>query len=231
MKLLALETCLAACSAAVTRPANGNGSPDIVARRELRERGHAEAIMPMIVRAMEQADCRFEDLERIAVTVGPGSFSGVRVGVAAARGLSLATGAPLVGLTTLAVMERRARRESGVAADNPISIAHDARRGQVYFGRFDGHGAALDEIALLTPELAAARMGEGEIAAGSGAYLLVAARPDLGISAQLPDLLPDAEDLAQMALTAQPAEETVSPLYLRPPDAKPQTGKSVPRRG
>jgi tRNA threonylcarbamoyl adenosine modification protein YeaZ len=214
----------------VTRPANGNGSPDIVALRELRERGHAEAIMPMIVKAMEQADCRFEDLERIAVTVGPGSFSGVRVGVAAARGLSLATGAPLVGLTTLAVMARRARRESGVAADNPISIAHDARRGQVYFGRFDGHGASLDEIALLTPALAAARMGEGEIAAGSGAHLLVAARPDLGISAQLPDLLPDAEDLAQMALTAQPAEETVSPLYLRPPDAKPQTGKSVPRR-
>jgi len=224
---------MAACSAAVTRPGNGgagDAGPGVVALRELRERGHAEAIMPMIVTVMEQADCRFEDLERIAVTVGPGSFSGVRVGVAAARGLALATGAQLVGLTTLAVMAHQARRENGVPADQPVAIAHDARRGQVYFGRFDGAGEVLDEIALLSPALAAARMDAGGIAAGSGARLLAAARPDAAIQAVLPELLPDAEDLALMAIHARPGEGVVSPLYLRPPDAKPQSGKSVPRQ-
>ena len=218
---------MAACSAAVTRP--GEGAGDIVAVRELRERGHAEAIMPMVVAVMEQAGCRFEDLERIAVTVGPGSFSGVRVGVAAARGLALATGAPLIGLTTLAVMARGARRRGDVPSDAPLTIAHDARRGQVYFGRFGRADESLDEIALLAPDDAAARMGEGEIAAGSGAQLLAQARPDAGIRSVLPNLMPDAEDLAMMALEAPVGKGTVSPIYLRPPDAKPQSGKSAPR--
>jgi len=226
MRLLAIETCMAACSAAVT---GEDGAGQTVALRELRERGHAEAIMPMVAAAMERAHCRFQDLERIAVTVGPGSFSGVRVGVAAARGLALATGAPLVGLTTLAVMAKGARRVLGLG-EEPLAVAHDARRGQVYFAFFDGKGGALGEIALLAPAAAADLLEKGARVAGSGARLLAEARPGARFRTALPDLLPDAADLALMALKARPVEGPVSPLYLRPPDAKPQTGQAAPRR-
>ena len=104
MRILAIDTALEACAAAVLDTAQG-----IVLAREsiAMTRGHAEALMPLIERVMVKSDGGFAALDRIAVTVGPGSFTGLRVGIAAARGLALAAGKPAIGLTTLAALPRR----------------------------------------------------------------------------------------------------------------------------
>lgn len=228
MIILAIDTSMAACSAALLSGADSGSACTV--RRALPGRGHAEILMPMVVDVMTEAGINFDALERIAVTVGPGSFSGVRVGVAAARGLALATGASVVGMTSLKVMAAGARNQLAIGQDELLSVAHDARRGQIYFGQFDGDGHVHGDEALLSPEAGAQQLDRGAWLAGSGAALVAAADPSKSFSLVLPDLLPDAEDLARMAFHAEPDTVPLSPLYLRPPDAKPQSGKSVPRR-
>src|SRR6185437_6911364 len=99
MRVLAIDTALEAFSAAVL----DTGQPDsAVHESKAMVRGHAEALMPLIARVLERARVEAHELDRIAVTVGPGSFTGLRVGIAAARGIALATGKPAIGLTTLA---------------------------------------------------------------------------------------------------------------------------------
>src|ERR1700710_1431126 len=100
MRLLAIDTALAACAAAVCDTESGI----LAIESEPMARGHAEAIMPMIARVMAKAQIGFDKLDRIAVTVGPGSFTGLRVGVSAARGIALASGKPAIGLSTLAAL-------------------------------------------------------------------------------------------------------------------------------
>src|ERR1700694_5061493 len=98
MRVLAIDTALAACSAAVL----DTGRAAIIASEtRVMARGHAEAIMPLIARVMDQAEIEFAELDRIAVTTGPGSFTGLRVGISAARGIALAAAKPAIGLTTL----------------------------------------------------------------------------------------------------------------------------------
>jgi tRNA threonylcarbamoyladenosine biosynthesis protein TsaB len=97
LRVLAIDTALEACSAAVL-----DTEGKLVVRSLPMARGHAEALMPLIAETMSAAGTEFADLDRIAVTIGPGSFTGVRVGVAAARGIALAADKPAVGLTTLA---------------------------------------------------------------------------------------------------------------------------------
>src|SRR3569832_1939804 len=98
MLILAFDTSIAACSVALIRDA-----AILAATREVMDRGQAEALMPMIERVMESARASYRDLDRIAVTTGPGSFTGVRVGLAAARGLGLASEKPIVGVLTTEV--------------------------------------------------------------------------------------------------------------------------------
>src|SRR5262245_65992584 len=99
MRILAIDTALDACSAAVLDTDRGG----ILASESLpMTRGHAEAVMPLIARVMDGAGIEFRELDRIAVTIGPGSFTGLRVGISAARGIALAAGKPAIGLTTLA---------------------------------------------------------------------------------------------------------------------------------
>ena len=99
MRVLAIDTALEACSVALL----DTGQPDRAVHESLAmTRGHAEALMPMIARVFERASLDAGQLDRIAVTVGPGSFTGLRVGIAAARGIALASGKPAIGLTTLA---------------------------------------------------------------------------------------------------------------------------------
>src|SRR3974390_3845695 len=99
MHVLAIDTAVEACAAAVLDTERGaiiaHESPEMV-------RGHAEALIPLIARVLDRAALRFATLDRIAVTVGPGSFTGLRVGVSAARGIALAARRPAVGITTLA---------------------------------------------------------------------------------------------------------------------------------
>src|SRR6201991_2464637 len=135
MRVLAIDTALEACSAAVL-----DTEGKVVSESVPMVRGHAEALMPLIDRVMKRADTAFTALDRIAVTTGPGSFTGLRVGIAAARGIALATGKPAVGLTTLA-----AYAAPHIAHDDKtaVAVAIDARHQHVYLQVFGPGGRTL----------------------------------------------------------------------------------------
>ncbi len=234
MNILALDTSMGACSAAVLR-ANG-ASPRIVSREEPMMRGHAEALMPMIAEVMDEAGLDFPALDLIAATVGPGSFTGVRIAIAAARGLALVTSAKLWGTDSLTVMARVAR---GLGISGPFAVAVDARRAMLYVGLYDGEGARLEGPLLIAPKDAAALLPESvsipeslSVVAGSGAAALAEAAGSqrCPVKADLPDLQPNAAALAALALAANETVPNLRPLYLRPPDAKPQNTAGVARR-
>lgn len=231
MNILALDTCLGACSAAVVL--SGQGGPKVIGRFERRERQHAETIIPMIEAVLAEAATGWSALDAIAVTSGPGSFTGVRVGVSTARGLVLALEIPLIAANSLDVMARQTCDSLDSNAGS-FAIAVDARRGEVYFALYDVSANPLSEPLALAPQQAAARMASAGTAmvVGSGANLVRdacagdMAKPELALA----ELQPDARTLALMALDISPLEQPLRPLYLRPPDAKPQGGKAIERR-
>lgn len=219
MKLLALDAATAACSAAVW--VDGR----IVARRhEVLERGHAEHLVPMVEAVMDEARLVYAALDGVAATVGPGSFTGVRVGLATARALALAADRPLVGVTTLAAL---AEAVPDAARDGRcVLVALDARRGQVYAQAFDARGAPMAEPVAIAPAEApslltgAALEGRAVCLVGSGASLILPALEAEGWRAELsgaPDH-PDASHVAALAARAGlPRREArpPAPLYLR----------------
>jgi len=225
MNVLAFDTCLGAVSTAAGRR-GPDGQWQLATLFDRRVEGHAESLMPMIGEVMQRSGLRFSDLDRIAVTAGPGTFTGVRVGVAAARGLALASGVPTVAASSLAVMGHRARQVLAASlAGRQVLVAVDAGRGMVYAELAPG------EPVLAAPEQAAARFAPLPlVVVGSGAGPVAEAIAAAGGAAEalLPDLEPDACDLAVMAADLVPAAP-LRPLYLRPPDVRPQAGKSLPR--
>lgn len=224
MNVLAFDTCLGAASAAV-RWRDAGGAWQECSRRELRERGQAERLMPMLAEVMADAGLAFSDLERIAVTVGPGSFTGVRVGVAAARGLALASGLPVVGATSLAVMAQQAAELLGPALEGrTLAVAADARRGMIYLQLVAAGAAPVGEAMLVALEDCGAVLQAKRVTiVGPAAQIAVAAIAAAGghAEAALTDLQPDARALARMAASLTPMSP-VQPLYLRLPDVKPQ---------
>src|ERR1041385_778585 len=173
MRVLAIDTALGACAAAVLDSAAGA----IIASESLgMQRGHAEAIMPMIARVMDAARCEFAELDRIAVTVGPGSFTGLRVGISAARGIALAAEKPAVGLSTLS-----AYAAPYIAADDSMRVvaAIDARHDQVYLQIFGPGGRTLvaPRLASLQETVRAAGGAAAHIV-GSAANAIAAAWTD-----------------------------------------------------
>jgi tRNA threonylcarbamoyl adenosine modification protein YeaZ len=229
MTLLAIDTSMAACSAAVLP----HGASEALQRFEPMTRGHAEALFPMVEAVMAEAGCGFDALSAIAVTVGPGSFTGVRAGLAAARGFGLAAKAPMIGVGSLKVMALKCvRARSGEGAAGDFAIVHDARRDEAYVQFFDADASPLAGPQMLPlAEIARHLPASVGAAYGSGAALLAENAKALGrtIHADFPDLLPDAAALAIIAAGRKPSEHPPRPLYLRPPDAKPQTGKSFER--
>ena len=207
MKTLIIDTALGACTAVAA-----DGGRVIAAETEDMARGHQERLGGMVRAVMAAAGWSFEDLHRIAATTGPGSFTGLRVGLAFAQGLGLALDRPVTGLSTLAALARDAGAEPGAV----VWALIDARRGQVYGQRFVDHWPTEDPAAALAIEDAAARIaGEtgGVTLVGSGAALVAAQ------GARVIDrAAPSPEALARLA-TDQP-EGKARPLYLRAPDAK-----------
>lgn len=227
MSLLAFDTSMAACSVAIWRDG-------LVAHRFVAmERGHAEALVPMIRQVMAEAGIGFAELRAVAVTCGPGSFTGVRVGVAAARGLALAADKPVVAATSLEVIAQGARRRlTGEQAEAPLIVAMDARRGQIYCQQF-ARAQVVSDAQAMSAEDCAATLPHGEsVAVGSGARLLAeVAGPSHTVLPVQADILPDAADLAAVCAGRAPETAPLTPLYLRPPDARPQDGFAVARLG
>jgi tRNA threonylcarbamoyl adenosine modification protein YeaZ len=224
MRLLAIDTALEACSVGVS--AHDAAPPVIIS--EVIGRGHAERLLGMVGAALAGAGLKTADLERIAVTVGPGSFTGVRVGIAAARGLALVIGCQAVGIGTLAVLAEHARSLAGA---RPVLAVLDARRGEVYAQSFDRHGAPLAPPEVASAELIAERIDQKTLIAGAGADQILA---ELGRFDEARvvhrDAAPDIAALLRLGRHAAAAAVALRPLYLRPPDAKPQAAFAVTRR-
>lgn len=128
MRLLAIDTALEACSVAVL---DGEGEDmRLTAASEVLGRGHAERLMGMIGEVMAEAGTAFTALDRIVVTTGPGSFTGLRVGLAAARGIALVVGAPAVGVTTLAALAEQARSQDAATGEHPLHVVLAAQGGR-----------------------------------------------------------------------------------------------------
>jgi tRNA threonylcarbamoyl adenosine modification protein YeaZ len=226
MRVLAIDTALEACAAAVLDTERGT-----VASQSLpMVRGHAEALMPLIARVMAQADMAFSALDRIAVTTGPGSFTGLRVGISAARGIALAASKPAVGLTTLA-----AYAAPYIAHDDKtaVAVAIDARHQHVYLQIFGpgGRTLAAPRIASVADAVRAAANGPVRIV-GTGANMLAAAWPAREPEPALVDdrRAPDIVWVGRLGIAADEGADDPKPLYLRAPDAQPQDAARLPRR-
>lgn len=225
MKLIALDTCLGACSAAVVERATPAADPAgrVIARRwRAMATGQAEQLFPMLREVLADAGVGAKDCHGIAVTVGPGTFTGVRLGVAAARGLALAAELPVYTATSLAVVAAAVRAEVGAV---PVLAAADARNGEFHVQRFDPAGDEIDQPALIRLDAVLDRLLPQMWLAGSAAAVIADAAPGR-FAGTRPGLEPDAAFLASVPLAAT---SPVLPLYARPPDAKPQDGKSLPR--
>lgn len=212
---LAADTALGACSAALIC-----GDQVLAHRWQAMERGHAEALAPMVEAIMIDAGIGFGAIDRLAVTTGPGTFTGQRVGLAFMRGLRIALKRPLTGVTTLAAMAAAAQDETGACT---AAVLHDARRGEVYFAT-SGLGDELAEpqllafgaaIELISPT--ATPLALAGTAAGPAAEALA----DQGLALRLSTVTaPDALWVGRLARLVPLPDAAPRPLYLRPPDAK-----------
>jgi tRNA threonylcarbamoyladenosine biosynthesis protein TsaB len=227
MRVLAIDTALDACAAAVL----DTDRAEIIASESLTmTRGHAEAVMPLIARVMDAAKTEFVELDRIAVTTGPGSFTGLRVGISAARGLALAAGKPAVGLTTLSGFAA-----PHIAADDSKSVVAviDARHGHVYLQVFGPGGRTLvaPRIAPLREAVRASLAGPARVV-GSAADLIAASWPRAEPRPALVEQrgAPDIGWIARLGAAAAEGHGPPKPLYLRAPDAQPQDAARLPRR-
>ena len=217
MLILAIDTALDACAAAGLDTDAGK----LIAQESLAmKRGHAEALMPLIARVMKQSGVAFSALDRIAATTGPGSFTGLRVGLSAARGIALAAGKPVVGVTTLTAYAAPVVSESG---ENPIISAIDARHDHVYLQVVSGNGGSLvmPQIAPVAEALAAARFGAPYLV-GNAARILAErwpsdAPPPVKVD---PQAAPDIAWVAWLGAAVDPGIALARPFYLRAPDAK-----------
>ena len=206
MIVLAFDTCLNGCSVAVV------DGPTVLAHRvEAMSRGHQERLAPMAQAVMADTGLTFDRLNRIGATVGPGSFTGLRVGVAFAKGLASALAIPAVGVGTL---EALAAEATGL-----VAAVIDARRDQVYLQVFEDGRALMAPDGLLIgtalARLAELAMGRNITLIGSGAPMLAPALQGAIV------LTPEGCDARHVArLAADRAVTPIRPLYLRAPDAK-----------
>jgi tRNA threonylcarbamoyladenosine biosynthesis protein TsaB len=227
MRVLAIDTALEACSVAVL---DTESSARARSRSLPMARGHAEALMPLIANVMSEARTEFAELDRIAVTVGPGSFTGLRVGVAAARGIGLAAEKPVVGLTTLSALAVPL-----IDADDSQAVLAviDARHANVYMQLFGPGGRTLvaPRVAPLRDAIRAAMASPTRIV-GNAAKLVEAAWPEKQRKPLFVNEVktPDIVWVARLGAAADPDLASVKPLYLREADAHPQAAGVLPRQ-
>ena len=217
MLILALDTSMAACSVCVY---DAGAGLVLASRHEFMDRGQAEALAPMVQETMGLAGVAFKDLGRIAVTTGPGTFTGVRIGLAMARGLGVALNIPMTGINSLAAI---ACNET--AGDFPVVVAVDARANEIYFASYDASGHALAAPVIITVTEAHKLMPTHPARMlGTAADLLLDKNDKQHVRSDAGDL-PIAANFVRLAASIPASLVPPEPLYLRPPDVKPQATK------
>lgn len=225
MILLAIDTASTLCAACVY---------DAATKRELGRsvedigKGHAERLMDVIAAALSASGKTYSDLGAIAVSIGPGSFTGIRVGVAAARGLALALKVPAHGVTTLSAIAEEARN---TWPGRRIVASIDAKRDEIYVEEHSPDGVIVrGPVIVAVTDAPALLDGERPVLAGSGASVIAAgadsSRFDLAGGGATADIVV----YARLAAAGRMFNSPPKPLYLRGPDARPQDGFALPRK-
>lgn len=223
MRLLAFDTATSGCSAAVF--VDGRA---VAHRAERMARGQSEALVPMLDEVLAEAALSYGDLDALAVTVGPGAFTGLRIGLATARGLALALGLPLAGVTTLEAVARSV--PEAARAGRRVLVALDSKREDLYVQVFAPDLSLLTEPTAAMAEALPEICGPGPVLiVGDAADRALAALAAAGGTAESADVsgVPDAVQVAAAALSRPlpPAGSRPAPIYLRPPDAvRPRNG-------
>ena len=226
MRILAIDTCSGAVSACVLE----SGASWAMAQESLpMERGHAEALAPLLERLLGAVEGGFASIERVAVTVGPGSFTGIRIGLATARAIGLALAVPVVGVSSLIAFAG-----SLLADPRPgiIASAIDARHGRLYLQLLESTGRPLLPARVVGLRDAARAIGAGPARlAGNGAPLLALEAARIGLAVELTGEVayPDIVSVARLGLVADPAQSPPRPLYLKAPDAHPAENSAIAR--
>jgi len=226
MRILAIDTALPACSACVL---DSDAAEPISSETLPMARGHAEALLPLLERVVAHAEGGFAVLDRVAVTVGPGSFTGIRVGLSAARAIAMARRIPVAGVSTLAALAAPVILDGEAAI---VVAAIDALHGSVYVTGYGSGGRT-----ILSPRHSPVRdavraLGAGPLRiTGSGAPMLAIEPWSMGLKAEVVGerIAPDIAYVARLGLAADPASAPARPLYLKAPDAKPQKAPAIER--
>jgi tRNA threonylcarbamoyl adenosine modification protein YeaZ len=226
MRILAIDTSCGAASVAVVE--GGQAGPLAVISRPM-ARGHANVLAPMVEEAMRGVEGGFPSLARIAVATGPGSFTGIRVGLAMARAMGMALAIPVVGVSTLAAFAAPLLSEprGGI-----IAATIDARHGSVYFQLFEASGRPLGPPRCDTLRECVRAIGAGPAwFAGDAAALVATEAHHAGLPYDLDGgrTAPDIVALARMGLAVDPSKSPARPLYVKLPDARPNAAESIAR--
>lgn len=221
MIILAVDTAGSACSVAATRD-----TEPVVARTETMRRGQAERLVPMIRSLMAEAGLALSDIDLFAVTIGPGAFTGLRIGIAACAGLALAADRPILGIGNLEAAARAVPTDA--IAGKSLLVALDSRRAELFAQPFDAAHSALSEPKCLPPADLPALLSEGPVlvtgdAAETAAKGLAATRGRDEVSVFEGAGPADPAVIAALAheRADQAGRDAPAPLYLRPPDATP----------
>ncbi len=226
MKSLCIDTSAHLCAAAVHDSAAGlvlaQCTEDI-------GRGHAERLMEIIAKVLTDAQINYSDLERVVATRGPGSFTGVRIGLATARGIALALNLEALGISTLETCAFEARGRLQMPGDTPLLAVLDARRGEAFCQIFDGDGVAHEPFVLPYHSVASLLHlhREWEFCGSGAQHLNTAAGTGHKVLHEL-GAVPIAS-IARLGAIAKPGANKPEPLYLRAPDARPQEGFALLR--
>ena len=219
MRVLGLDTAFASVGVALWQGEPGEAGHVLVARATPMDRGHGEALMPIVAEVMAEAGFGFDALDRIAVTRGPGAFTGIRIGLAAARGLALGAGVPCIGVSTFAAVAANVAEDE--RAGRPLLVAFDTKRGDFYAALVQGADADVPSGQVVGLD------GLADFVAGHGRVLVVGdgaapavehlsrAGVDASQSAAAP--LPDAVRVAELAARLDATAHPPAPVYLRPP--------------
>lgn len=226
MNMLAIDTAANLCAACVYDAERG-----VELGRSVLDigTGHAEKLMDVIAEALRAADATYADLGAVAVSIGPGSFTGVRIGVSAARGFAMALKIPAIGVSTLEAMAEEARAR--FPGRETLAVL-DARRDEIY-ALFHGENGALRAGPMLTSvaEMAGIARDARPVLCGSAARMVAAAAgPEIDFDIGLESATADIATYARLAAMRGPGEKRPKPLYLRGAGAKPQGGFALPRR-
>ncbi|MFN3890050.1 MAG: tRNA (adenosine(37)-N6)-threonylcarbamoyltransferase complex dimerization subunit type 1 TsaB [Beijerinckiaceae bacterium] len=218
MLILAIDTALGAVAACIY---DRSENRVLASERLFIDRGHAEAVIPLIERMSTRTQGELSAVARVAVTIGPGSFTGIRVGVAAAKAIGTGLGVDVVGVSTLSAFAAPLLGRQGLN----VGCVIDARHGNVYFECFDPNGSVVHEAAILPVKEAAARLGDTpSLLTGPGAALVAIEAWSQGKKVEVAgeSASPAIEFVAKLGAMAEIAESPAQPFYLKPADVTPK---------